>query len=90
MPELLIKLCNMYDSFEEQVFKEINFGKANSRVIKSSEARIIGQTKISVEEEGQHGVKVILKKDADNMIKELKFICTCGQSKSILLEYSDE
>ncbi len=80
----------MHNNFEEQVFNEINFGKLKSSVLKSSQVKIIGETKISVEEESQHGVKVIVKKSADNMIKELKFICTCGQTKSILLEYSEE
>lgn len=82
----------MKEKFEEFVFKEIDY-KADFKsgnVIKSNNAKIIGKSKISVEEESDEGVKVVIKKDEKDAIKEIKFVCSCGQSKSILLDYSEE
>ena len=37
----------------------------------------------------QEGVRVLLKKDSNDSIKELKFVCSCGQTKTIILDYSE-
>ena len=81
----------MKDSFKEPLFREFSFSddKTNKSFIKASEATIVGKTRISIEEESHDGVKVILKKDANDIIKEIKFVCSCGQTKSIVLDYSE-
>ncbi len=82
----------MKKEFEEPIFREMNITQnSNSgNVIKAEKVEIFGKTKISVEEESHEGVKFILKKDSNDSIKEIKFICSCGQTKSILLDYNDE
>lgn len=81
----------MKDNFKEPLFRE--FGLADEKnaksFIKAGEASIVGKTRISIEEESHDGVKVILKKDANDTIKEIKFVCSCGQTKSIVLDYSE-
>ena len=55
----------MKDQFAEPVFREINIDPSvnTGNLIKASKANVTGKTKISVEEEGQGSVKVILKKE---------------------------
>ncbi len=81
----------MKDNFEEPLFREFSMSedKTNKSFIKASEASIVGKTRISVEEESHDGVKVILKKDSNDIIKEIKFVCSCGQTKSIMLDYTE-
>jgi hypothetical protein len=81
----------MKEDFVEYTFREFDFNSKNrnSNLIKSNMAEINGFCKISVEEESHGGVKVVLKKDAQDNIKEIKFICLCGQSKSVLLDYTE-
>jgi hypothetical protein len=80
------------DNFNEEVFREISFkgSSKNGNVITSDEIEIIGTSKITIEEESHEGVKIILNKDADDNIKEIKFVCSCGETKSVLLDYSEE
>jgi hypothetical protein len=77
----------MEEIFEEQLFREIESTNKKNRIIKSGEAQIVGKTKISFEENENERVKIILKKDADDTIKELKFVCSCGETKAIILDY---
>ncbi len=79
------------NNFEEALFREFELREDNSqkRIIKSSKVDVKGKTKISIEEESQHGIKIVLKKDENDTIKEIKFVCSCGQSKSIILDYSE-
>lgn len=79
----------MKENFEESLYKEIEFVKTRKGVIKAPQAKIIGKSKISVEEEGHNGAKIVLKKDENDTIKEIKFICSCGKTKSIVLDYSE-
>ncbi len=81
----------MKNNFEEPVFREFDFNlsEASGNYIKGAKAEIVGKTKISVEEESHEGVKIILKKDANDSIKEIKFVCSCGQTKSVILDYSE-
>lgn len=81
----------MKNKFEESVFNEYKYDSRNSsgNFFKKDKTNIIGKTKVTVEEESHEGVKVVLKKDEDESIKEIKFICCCGQTKSILLNYSE-
>jgi len=81
----------MGQQFEDALFKDI-FSKnkaSTGNLIKSGEVEIKGTTKISVEDDEMDGVRIILKKDANDSIKEIKFVCSCGQTKSIILDYSE-
>lgn len=80
------------DNFNEEIFREISFNGSleNGNVINSDEIEIIGTRKITIEEESHEGVKIILNKDAEDNIKEIKFVCSCGETKSVLLDYSEE
>lgn len=75
--------------FEEPLFREFKFPKTSGNIIKNSNAEILGNIKITVEEETHNGVKIVLKKDENDNIKEIKFVCSCGETKSILLDYSE-
>jgi len=81
----------MKNNFKEPLFREYNYdlNESSGNFIKSTNAELVGKTKISVEEESHEGVKIILKKDANDSIKEIKFVCSCGQTKSVILDYSD-
>lgn len=81
----------MKEQFEEYVFRELSVpgSKNTGNLIKASDAKIHGNVKVAVEEDSDEGVKIILKKDAQDNIKEIKFVCTCGQSKSIILDYNE-
>ncbi|MEE9430548.1 MAG: hypothetical protein V3V16_05875 [Melioribacteraceae bacterium] len=79
------------NNFDDATFKEISFGGTGSgNIIKAEDVEIIGATKITVEEESHEGVKIILNKDENDNIKEIKFVCSCGETKSVILDYSDE
>lgn len=81
----------MKDDFEEYVFRELSVpnSKNTGNLIKNSDAKITGNIKVSIEEDSQEGVKIILKKDVNDNIKEIKFVCSCGQTKSIILDYTE-
>ena len=80
----------MKDNFEEPLFREFTYSQSdNKSFIKSGKTEMVGKVKVSVEEESHDGVKIILKKDSNDSIKEIKFVCSCGQTKSIILDYSD-
>ncbi|MBZ0182661.1 MAG: hypothetical protein K8F60_09400 [Melioribacteraceae bacterium] len=79
------------DEFKDQVYKEISYRNVygSGNIIKAKDAKIVGSAKIALEQESHDGVKIILKKDEDDNIKEIKFVCSCGETKSILLDYSE-
>jgi hypothetical protein len=81
----------MKDDFAEPIFRELdsNIAKKSGNVIKAEEFKVTGFAKVTVEEESAGGVKFVLKKDHNDNIKEIKFMCSCGQSKSILLDYTE-
>ncbi|MBU1097673.1 MAG: hypothetical protein CVV23_15370 [Ignavibacteriae bacterium HGW-Ignavibacteriae-2] len=81
----------MNEDFAEPVYRELDSksSKKSGNVIKAEEFKIDGYAKVTVEEESLGGVKFVLKKDQNDVIKEIKFICSCGQSKSIVLDYSE-
>ncbi len=82
----------MADDFEEAIFNEFYFDHAINKgmVVKSGNAEISGKAKISIEEDSHDGIKIILKKDENDAIKEIKFVCSCGQSKAVVLDYTDQ
>jgi len=80
----------MNDSFEEPTFREVTPPrKASGNIIKASDSELSGLTRISIDDENEDGIKVILKKDENDSVKEIKFICSCGQTKTIILDYSE-
>ncbi|GBD88068.1 hypothetical protein BMS3Abin03_02002 [bacterium BMS3Abin03] len=81
----------MDEDFLEPIYDEIAPVSASaSNVLKSSDLKIIGNSKISIDEDSHDGVTIFLKKDANDNIHEIKFICSCGKTKSIILDYSDQ
>ena len=79
----------MEEDFKELTYREIGEFKGEGNIIKKNDAQISGKTKIIVEEESEEGVKVILKKDSNDSIQEIKFVCSCGQTKTIVLDYNE-
>ncbi len=79
----------MSTHMQEMLFEVIKSnGLKNGRnVIKSEELQLEGKTKISFEEDDIDGIKIVLNKDENNNVREIKFICSCGQTKSIILDY---
>lgn len=78
------------EEFYEPVYKEVaSVKKLMSNVLSSSDIKIIGDVKISVDEDSEDSVNVFLKKDANDNIQEIKFICSCGKTKSIILDYAE-
>jgi hypothetical protein len=76
---------------QEMLFEKINSNglKSGKNVIKSEELQLEGKTKISFEEDDIDGIKIVLSKDENNNVREIKFICSCGQTKSIILDYGE-
>lgn len=76
---------------QEMLFEVINSNglKSGKNVIKSEELQLEGKTKISFEEDDIDGIKILLSKDENNNVREIKFICSCGQTKSIILDYDE-
>ena len=81
----------MNNDFKDIVYREVNLENLGNRsnVIKKEDANFVGKTKIAVEEENHEGVKIIVKKDDTDNVREIKFVCSCGQTKSIILDYSE-
>jgi len=81
----------MNDLIDEAIFNSVTCknGSRKSGLIKAEDVKIIGASKIQFEEDHAEGIKIVLTKDAENNIKEIKFICSCGQTKSIALDYSE-
>jgi len=81
----------MANQFEDALFKDI-FTKNKTKtgnLFKASEIEVTGFSKISFEDDELEGVRVLLKKDVNDSIKELKFVFSCGQTKTIILDYSE-
>jgi hypothetical protein len=81
----------MNNLIEDQVFNTVT-SKCCTRktnLIKAENVEVHGNSKISFEEDDADGVKIVLMKDDEGNIKEIKFICSCGQTKALVLDYSD-
>ena len=78
-------------NFNEEIYREIAFNKKiDGTVISSDQVEIIGTSKITIEEDSHEGVRIVLNKDSEDNIKEIKFVCSCGETKSVLLDYNEE
>lgn len=81
----------MKEEFQDIVYREVGYDKlVGKNLIKAEDAKITGSAKISIEEDSHEGVKIVLKKDANDNIKEIKFVCSCGETKSVILDYNEE
>jgi len=82
----------MANNFNDMVYREIIPTSEDSRsnLLKKGTAKLIGKTKVSVDEENHEGVKIVLKKDEADNVREIKFVCSCGQTKSIILDYTEQ
>ena len=80
------------DNFNEEVYREITFSGSNLKgnIVSSNEINIVGSRKITIEDESHEGVRIVLNKDSHDNIKEIKFVCSCGETKTVLLDYSEE
>jgi len=81
----------MSDTFTENSYREvINSNSAISgNVVKKDNLTTNGQTKVEFHEEHDDSVKILLKKDENDQVQEIKFVCSCGETKSITLDYND-
>ena len=80
------------NNFNEEIYREIacNNSRLNGNVISAGDIEVIGTSKITIEEESHEGVRIVLNKDSEDNIKEIKFVCSCGETKSVLLDYNEE
>jgi len=81
----------MNNHFEEVLMKDI-FTKnsiISGNLIKAKDIDLKGYSKVTLEEDEHDDVRIYLKKDANDNVKEIKFVCSCGQTKSIVLDYSE-
>ncbi len=81
----------MANHFEEVLMKDI-FAKnspVSGNLIKAKDIELKGYSKIAFENDENDDVRIYLKKDANDTVKEIKFVCSCGQTKSIILDYSE-
>lgn len=81
----------MSELFVENTYREvINPNKSYSgNLIKKDDIKIIGATKIEAHDEHDDSVKVLIKKDEQDQVQEIKFVCSCGETKSIKLDYNE-
>lgn len=81
----------MFENFIENSYKEINnTNKIQSgNVIKKESVKESGNVKIEFHDEHDDSVKILLKKDENDEVREIKFVCSCGETKSVLLDYNE-
>ncbi len=82
----------MENKFTETVFSSvISSGiSGKGKIVKNGQYKIAGKMKVEVMEESHDGVKIVLNKDENERIREIKFICACGRTKSLFLDYDEE
>ena len=82
----------MKKEFADAIFSKVTTDNMvkKGKVLKCGNFRVAGKAKIEVMEDSEDGVKIILNKDENDTIREIKFVCSCGQTKSLYLDYSDE
>lgn len=77
--------------FEDYIYREVDFRVPKSgNILKAEDVVLTGMSKLSMDEDPSESVKVILKKDKNDTIKEIKFVCSCGQTKTVILDYEDD
>ncbi|HRI45515.1 MAG: hypothetical protein KF721_04440 [Ignavibacteriaceae bacterium] len=81
----------MSEEFNEPIFTELKYSNRGKRsnLIKADKTEFTGKIKLSCEEDDEDGIKLILRKDEHDNIKEIKFVCSCGQTKTLTLDYTE-
>ncbi|MCL4551432.1 MAG: hypothetical protein M1495_23025 [Bacteroidetes bacterium] len=81
----------MTSNYEDALFRDARVKNTSKtgNLLKANEYEVVGSSKISLEDNDFDDVKILLKKDANDNLKEIKFMCSCGQTKSILLDYGE-
>ncbi len=81
-----------HNTFENYTYNEISYRDTDivGNIIRAEKVSLAGTALIEVEEEGVEGVRIILKKDQNSNVREIKFVCSCGQTKTIALDYAEE
>ena len=82
----------MEATFNDALYKEFvcdHSSELSGSIIKANDVKFNAQKKISIEDELHTGVKIVLEKDEHDNLKEIKFYCSCGQTKSVVLDYTD-
>ncbi len=70
--------------------RDFNITSARSgNLIKARDVKFNGYSKITVEDDENEDVKIYLKKDVNDVVKEIKFVCSCGQTKTVILDYNE-
>jgi hypothetical protein len=82
----------MFDSFSENSYREVgNINKAVSgNVLKKTTIHEVGNFRVEVHDEQDDGVKILLNKDENGEVKEIKFVCSCGETKVVVLDYNEQ
>ena len=82
---------NNSNNFEDASLRDVfvNNKSKTGNLLKADEVNIKGSLKISCEDDEIDGIRILLKKDVNDSIKEIKFVCSCGQTKTIILDYSE-
>ena len=82
---------NNSNNFEDVSLRDVfvNNKSKTGNLLKSDEVNIKGSLKIACEDDDIDGIRILLKKDVNDSIKEIKFVCSCGQTKTIILDYSE-
>ncbi|MBI5807068.1 MAG: hypothetical protein HZA74_01585 [Ignavibacteriales bacterium] len=81
----------MENNFEDTMYKDI-FTKNKTRtgnLIKSTDVEVSGLSRISFQDDEVDGGRILLKKDPNDNLKEIKFVCSCGQTKTVILDYTE-
>lgn len=77
--------------FEDYIYREIDFKVPKAgNIIKAENITLTGMHKLTLDDDPAENVKVLIKKDRNDNIKEIKFICSCGQTKTVILDYEDD
>ncbi len=74
------------DEMKFEILNSTNFN-SKKKVIKGDQIKVLGKVQVSFEEDALDNVKIVLNKDENNNIREIKFICSCGHTKSLILDY---
>jgi hypothetical protein len=76
---------------DEMKFEILHSNRSSSRknVLKSEQVKVVGKVQVTFEEDEIDNVKIILNKDENNNIREIKFVCSCGHTKSLILDYEE-
>ncbi len=84
-------MANNINNFEDVGLRDVfvNNKTKTGNLLKASDVNLKGTSKITCEDDEIEGIRILLKKDVNDSIKEIKFVCSCGQTKTIILDYSE-